>query len=97
MKKLILIALITFSLSAERFEYLIGELRNLDYKTANFTIPSDVNGKYDTIGGDIEDRPRGIVLITALNLLGEDGWELIDSGQIASAVKFYLFKRKINN
>jgi len=95
MKKLIiLISLVTISFSADKWEYLIGKFQNT-YGFTGFEIDGNKESKYATPLK--EHKSQAYAITNSLNLLGEDGWELIDIDVLNDSVTLYIFKRNLTN
>ena len=87
MTKIILfLTLSTFSYSADKWEYLLGEFSSqIGFTTIDSTYGGDVSSnKYTTLierGDKDPSYYTRVALKLALNKMGEDGWELIDIAQ----------------
>ena len=98
MKKLIiLIILVSVSLSADKWEYLIGN--NQHIKSVNwrgFVFSKIYENKYSKYVTPMKEYENAqYPLINSLNLLAEDGWELVEVDRANDALTYYIFKRKI--
>ena len=98
MKKLIIfIILVSVSLSADKWEYLIGN--NQHIKSVNwrgFVFSKIYENKYSKYVTPMKEYENAqYPLINSLNLLAEDGWELVEVDRANDALTYYIFKRKI--
>ena len=115
---IILLTLVAVSFSSEKWEYLLGEWTKGTFfkyeeekilNKENFIVYDGIKSEYDIDIGDSEYQYYGYGLQKSLQLIGKDGWELVnvllvdetdvDIGDRASKdskTYHYYFKRKID-